>query len=89
MIMYILQLVTYFSFDLFQVFPFEGIIYAQGKKKNQIVQNIVHRQVKVLLKTKSELKKVRNQARFTAPPNLSPLTTHIHIRMLDFFTDAV
>lgn len=29
MIIYILQLVTYFSFDLFQVFPFEGIIYAQ------------------------------------------------------------
>ena len=41
------------------------------KKKIQVVQNNVHREVKVLLKTKSEVKKVRNQARFTAPPNLS------------------
>ena len=41
------------------------------KKKFQIVQNIVYQEVKVLLKTKSEVKKVRNQVRFTAPPNLS------------------
>lgn len=50
MIIYILQLVTYFSFDLFQVFPFEGIIYAQGKKKKKS-NSTKHcsRQVKVLL----------------------------------------